>query len=84
MNTDETKIIRAATVRESVVGTALCAVTARAERAEHTRYDVRPDSLRRSTRRGQRSALSLPGCRLFTRAPLFVRNPWRPRCKPPK
>jgi release factor glutamine methyltransferase len=37
-----------------VVGTARCAVTAPAERAEHARYNVQPHRLRRWTRRGQR------------------------------
>ena len=46
--------------RTYLVGMAGCAVTARAERAEHTRYNVQPHRLRRWTRRGQRSALSLP------------------------
>jgi hypothetical protein len=34
-----------------VVGTARCAVTARAERAEHARYNVQPGRLRRLTQR---------------------------------
>ena len=44
---------------------AATAVTARAERAEHARYNVQPHRLRRWTRRGQRSALSLPRNRVF-------------------
>ena len=34
-----------------MVGTSRCDVRARVERAEHTRYNVRPRSLRRYTRR---------------------------------
>jgi len=44
----------------NLVGTARCAVPARAERAEFLWLDVQPRSLRRCTRRGQRSVLSLP------------------------